>query len=60
MLYRVLATLKHLNYRNHPSSGFESYLAGIQRYNAGGGPRMEEARKDYINTVHNETAGLLG
>lgn len=60
MLYRVLATLKHLNYRNHSSSGFDSYLAGIQRYNAGGGPRMEEARKDYIDMVNNQTAGFMG
>ena len=60
MIYRVLTTLKHLNHRSHPSSGFDSYLANLQRYNLGGGPRIEEARKDFISTVHNETAGLLG
>ena len=60
MLYRLISTLKHLNHRSYPASGFDSYLANIQRYNAGGGPRIEEARKDFANTVHNETAGLLG
>ncbi len=60
MLYRVLSTLKSLNNRSHPNSGFDSYLANIQRFNLGGGPRVEEARKDFINTVHNETTGLLG
>lgn len=60
MLYRVLSTLKHLNHRSHPASGFDSYLANIQRFNVGGGPRVEEARKDFMNTVHNETSGFLG
>ena len=60
MIYRVLSTLKQLNHRNHPSSGFDSYLANIQRYNLGGGPRVEEARRDFMKTVHNETSGLLG
>jgi len=60
MFHRVFSTLRHLNYRNHPSSGFDSYLANIQRYNMVGGPRIEEARKDFKHTVHNETTGLLG
>ena len=60
MLYRVLSTLKHLNHRSHYGSGFDSYLANIQRYSMGGGPSVEEARKDFINTVHNETSGILG
>lgn len=60
MLYRVLTTLRYLNQRNHPTSGFDSYLANIQRFNMNGGPSVEEARKDFNNTVHNETNGLLG
>lgn len=60
MLFRVLNTLKHLNYRGHSTSGFDSYLANIQRYNMGFGPSVEEARKDFINKIHNETNGLLG
>ena len=60
MIHRVLTTIKHLNNRSHPGSGFDSYLANIQRESMGGGPRIEEARKDFISTIHNETHGLLG
>jgi len=60
MLYRLISTLKHLNHRSLPASGFDSYLANIQRSHAGGGPRIEEARKDFASRVHNETSGLLG
>ena len=60
MLNRLISTLKHLNYRSLPASGFDSYLANIQRSNAGEGPRIEEARKDFASRVHNETSGLLG
>ena len=59
MLYRVLSTIKHLNYRSHYSSGLDSYLANIQRPNVGGGPSVDEARKDFVNTLRNETFGLL-
>ena len=60
MLNRVFNTLKHLNHRTHGGSGFDSYLANIQRYSMGGGPSVEEARKDLMNTVHNETHAMLG
>ena len=59
MFHRVINTLRHLNQRSHPGSGFDSYFASVQRYSIGGGPRIEEARKDFINTVHNETHSLL-
>lgn len=60
MFHRVFNTLRNLNYRNHPGTGFDSYLSSIQRHNMDGGPRVEEARKDFRNRVHNETHGLLG
>jgi len=60
MLYRLISTLKHLNHRSLPTSGFDSYLANIQRSHAGGGPRIEEARKDFASRVHNEISGILG
>ena len=56
MLHRVLTTIRHLN--SH-GTGFDSYLANVQRHSLGAGPRMEEARRDFLNTVHNETIGMF-
>ena len=42
----------------HPVSPFDSYVMNLQRSGRQGGPKMDEARKDFRSFV--KSGGLLG
>ena len=50
MLHRLIETIRRIN----SQSGFEIYLANLQRHSLIGAPTFEEARKDYQAAVKSE------
>ena len=41
-------------------TGFDSYLVNVQKGRVWGGPKYDEARKDFNNRVRGEFQGYLG
>ena len=56
MLHRFIETIRRIN----SQSGFEIYLANLQRHSLIGAPTFEEARKDYQASFKAEARFLAG
>ena len=56
MIDRFVGSIRGI--RGH-RTGFDSYLANVQKGRGWGGPKFDEARKDFNNTVRSEFRGYL-
>ena len=57
MIDRLVGSIRGI--RSH-RTGFDSYLANVQKGRDGTGPTLDEARKDFRNTLRSESQGFLG
>ncbi len=57
MIDRFVGSIRGI--RSH-RTGFDSYLANVQKGRGWGGPKFDEARKDFRNIKRGEFQGYLG
>ncbi len=57
MIDRFVGSLRGI--RRH-RTGFDSYLVNVQKGRGWGGPKFDEARKDFRNIKRGEFQGYLG
>ena len=57
MIDRFVGSIRGI--RSH-RTGFDSYLANVQKGRGLGGPKYDEARKDFRNIKRGEFQGYLG
>ncbi len=52
MIRKILSSIRHMQ----AVTGFDSYLSSIQMHGGSGAPTVDEARKDYLNSINTENA----
>ena len=57
MINRLVGPIRGI--RSH-RTGFDSYLINVQKGRGWGGPKVDEARKDYRDIMHNDFKGYIG
>lgn len=59
IMAHIFTSWRHSVSNHSRKVGFQHYLSNIQKSDTLGGPRLEEAWKDYLVTIRNESTGLL-
>jgi len=57
MLHKFIDSIRHIN---RHTSGFDAYLANIQRSGLSDVPTLSEAKKDYRNAISHTNPYILG
>ena len=57
MIDRFVGSIR--GFRSH-RTGFDSYLVNVQKGRDWGGPKFDEARRDFNNRVRGEYQGYIG
>lgn len=57
MIDRFVGSIRGI--RSH-RTGFDSYLVNVQKGRGWGGPKFDEARKDFNNRMRGEYQGYIG
>ena len=58
MIDKFVGTIRGIRSRHR--SGFDSYFLNVQTGRYGGGPKIDEARKDFSNIIRSKSKGYLG